>query len=85
MMLRLTQSGRLRGLTHLTCFQWPVSLETMLFLIDQCPELSVIFGLDMLMLCPKSIALIQVGIHWTRAIFEGYSSILAVSDPYQAE
>ena len=62
MMLRLTHRGHLRHLTHLTCFQWPVSLETMLFLIDQCPDLATIYGLDMLMLCPRSIALIQTHI-----------------------
>lgn len=59
MILRLTRDGRLASLRSVTCFQWRVSLETMLFLIDQCCQLNTIFGLDLLMLCPESISIIQ--------------------------
>ena len=40
-------------------FQWDVSLETMLFIVDSCPQLRDIWGLDLLMLSPASISAIQ--------------------------
>ena len=36
-----------------------VNLETMLFIVDQCPSLRHIWGLDLLMLSPASIAAVQ--------------------------
>ena len=38
---------------------YQVNLETMLFIIDQCPRLRHIWGLDLLMLSPASIAAVQ--------------------------
>ena len=62
LMLRMARDGRLASLEELRCFQWEVCLETMLFIIDNCPRLNHIWGLDLLMLSPQSIAAIQVSI-----------------------
>ena len=59
LMLCMARERLLEGLTDLQCFQWRVSLETMLFIIDQCPKLRHIWGLDLLMLSPEAIATIQ--------------------------
>jgi len=59
MMLRMARDGILSNLENLQCFQWEVCLETMLFIIDQCPVLRHIWGLDLLMLSPQSITAIQ--------------------------
>ena len=59
MMLRMARDGHLKDLTSLQCFQWDVSLETMLFIVDSCPDLRDIWGLDLLMLSPASIAAVQ--------------------------
>ena len=53
------RDGILSNLENLQCFQWEVCLETMLFIIDQCPVLRHIWGLDLLMLSPQSITAIQ--------------------------
>ena len=54
-----SRDGILSNLENLQCFQWEVCLETMLFIIDQCPVLRHIWGLDLLMLSPQSITAIQ--------------------------
>lgn len=59
MMLRMARDGCLKNLENLQCFQWEVSLETMLFIVDQCPKLRHIWGLDLLMLSPQSITAVQ--------------------------
>ena len=53
------RDGILSGLEKLQCFEWEVCLETMLFIIAQCPQLRHIWGLDLLMLSPQSISAIQ--------------------------
>lgn len=59
MMLRMARDGHLSELVSLQCFQWDVSLETMLFIVDQCPKLRDIWGLDLVMLSPSAIAAVQ--------------------------
>jgi hypothetical protein len=60
----MARDGRLASLEELRCFQWEVSLETMLFIIDNCPRLRHIWGLDLLMLSPQSISAIQVNVFY---------------------
>lgn len=59
LMLRMARDGYLSSLINLQCFQWEVCLETMLFIVDQCPKLRHIWGLDLLMLSPQSISAVQ--------------------------
>lgn len=59
LMLRMARDDHLASLENLQCFQWEVCRETMLFIVDQCPQLRHIWGLDLLMLGPQSIAAIQ--------------------------
>ena len=62
MMLRMARDGYLSELESLQCFQWDVSQETMLFIVDQCPKLRDIWGLDLLMLSPAAISAVQAHI-----------------------
>ena len=61
-------------------FQWDVSLETMLFIVDSCPQLRDIWGLDLLMLSPASISAIQSHIRrnnrWIGKFHLGFFSFL---------
>lgn len=59
LMLKMARNGHLSQVETLQCFQWKVSLETMLFVIDSCVNLRNIWGLDLLMMCPVSIRTIQ--------------------------
>lgn len=59
MILEMVKAGNLSKLTTLQCFQWEVSLDTMLYLIDQSPFLSCIWGLDLLMMNPAGVKTIQ--------------------------
>ena len=59
MILNMVKAGNLSQLKTLQCFQWEVSLDTMLYLIDQTPGLATIWGLDLLMMSPAGVKTIQ--------------------------
>eukprot|EP00092_Neocalanus_flemingeri_P033846 GFUD01036807.1.p1 GENE.GFUD01036807.1~~GFUD01036807.1.p1 ORF type:complete len:552 (+),score=114.11 GFUD01036807.1:151-1806(+) len=59
MILNMVKAGNLSRLRTLQCFQWEVSLDTMLYLIDQTPGLATIWGLDLLMMSPAGVKTIQ--------------------------
>merc|ERR1719209_2549570 len=59
MILNMVKAGNLLQLRTLQCFQWEVSLDTMLYLIDQTKGLKTIWGLDLLMMSPAGVQTIQ--------------------------
>jgi len=59
MILNQVKCGNLSKLETLQCFQWEVSLDTMLYLIDQSTQLRKIWGLDLLMMSPNGVATIR--------------------------
>jgi len=59
MILNMVKAGNLLQLKTLQCFQWEVSLDTMLYLIDQTKGLRTIWGLDLLMMSPAGVQTIQ--------------------------
>jgi len=59
MILNMVKAGNLAQLKTLQCFQWEVSLDTMLYLIDQTIGLKTIWGLDLLMMSPTGVKTIQ--------------------------
>jgi len=59
MILNQVKCGNLTKLETLQCFQWEVSLDTMLYLIDQSTQLRKIWGLDLLMMSPNGVATIR--------------------------
>ena len=54
LLLNLVKNGNLTNLKYLQCYHWEVSLETLLYLIDQSFHLQTVWGLNMLTLCDKS-------------------------------
>ena len=54
LLLEVVKAGGLASLQYLQCYQWDVSLETILYMIDQTPALNTIWGLDLLLICQKS-------------------------------
>lgn len=54
LLLNLVKNGNLTNLEYLQCYHWEVSLETLLYLIDQSVYLRTVWGLNMLTLCDKS-------------------------------
>ena len=54
LLLEVVKAGGLASLQYLQCYQWDVALETVLYLIDQTPSLTTIWGLDLLLICEES-------------------------------
>ena len=54
LLLQVVKAGRLAELQVLQCYQWEVALETILYLIDQTPSLTAIWGINLLNLSDQS-------------------------------
>ena len=55
----MVKEGNLSSLEVLQCFQWEVSLDTLLYLIDSGPRLRQLWGVDLLMLSSSGVRAIR--------------------------